>query len=73
MEAVGCWCFWSSWCVSESRRFRSSECFFEWDGGGGGMDVAGATSLAMRASMNVTKVKETLCAGEYARLSSTHA
>ena len=70
MEAIGCCCCWSS---SDSRRFRSSEDFFEWDGGGGGMDVEGATSLAMRASMNVTKVKETLCAGEYARLSRTHA
>lgn len=39
----------------------------------GGIDVTGATSLAMRASMKVTKVKETLCAGEYARLSRTQA
>lgn len=38
-----------------------------------GIDVAGATSLATRASMNVTKVKETLWAGEYARLSNTQA
>lgn len=37
------------------------------------VDGTGATSLAMRASINVTKVNETLCAGEYARLSRTHA
>ena len=37
------------------------------------VDGTGATSLAMRASMKVTNVKETLCAGEYARLSRTQA
>lgn len=36
-------------------------------------DGAGATSLAMRASMKVTNVKETLWAGEYDRHSRTHA
>lgn len=43
------------------------------DCGGIVVDGTGVTSLAIRASMNVTKVKETLCAGEFARFSSTQA
>lgn len=49
-------------------RFLSSEDFLVWweedVGRGGRMEEAGAISLAMRVSMNVTKVKETLWAGE---------
>lgn len=39
-------------------------CLDEEETGLGAIDGTGATSLAMRASMKVTKVNETLCAGE---------
>lgn len=63
-----CWSFVSRGCCCCCWRFLSSDDFLEcwwWeDDRGGGIEGAGATSLAMRASMKVTKVKETLWAGE---------
>jgi len=61
------WDCWPSVLRGDCWRFLSSEDFLEcwwWeDGRSGGIERAGATSLAIRASMKVTKVEETLWAG----------
>lgn len=50
---------------SEDLESASEVCFWRFDGAVDcAVDGTGATSLDMRASMKVTKVKETLCAGE---------
>ena len=54
----------SSWDFLESEKRFLRFVADEDRGGCGVMEGTGANSFAIRASMNVTNVKETLCAGE---------